>query len=296
MAIRVDYHLHTGASYDSRTSDAQVIECALATGLAVVCVADHDTIEGAVTLSAAAPAGLRVVVGCEFTCDDGSHVIGMGLRRMVFERRLPCLLDAIRDQGGRVILPHPYRRGSGIFRHELGRRPEFVRQVLARADAVEIHNGRDTWENNRRSHELVLRHGLPAVAGSDAHRPEEIGRVWVEYLEPGYVDGVSPRTIYGPIQPPHREHPLKRLALEAYHAHAQRLPVVRAAYRALRARLHADLPRATGAPRMLHVLASPSPAAGDQAGPRPGDGGGALAGALSSSPPRGAGGAARIAR
>ncbi len=257
--IRVDYHLHTWASYDCSTGTAEAIERALQAGLNVVCVTDHDTVDGAVKLAAAAPPGLAVVVGCEFTCSDGSHVIGMGLREMIAERRIRPLLEAIHDQGARVVLPHPFRRGSGIFRNEQHRSAEFVSEVLALADAVESFNARDTTENNRRSLELALQRGLAAVAGSDAHRPSEIGSTWVEYDGPGFVDGVSPRRIYGPPQLPAREHPLKRRLMELYHAHERRLPPLFAsAYRTLRSRLHRDGPRSTGAPRIQHAFPPPN--------------------------------------
>jgi predicted metal-dependent phosphoesterase TrpH len=272
--IRVDYHVHTWASYDCSTGTAEVLDRALQGGLDVVCVADHDTIDGAVRLAAAAPSGLTVVVGCEFTCDDGSHVLGLGLREMIAERRIRPLLEALREQGARVVLPHPFRRGSGILRGELHRSDEFLAEVLALADAVECFNARDTAENNRRSLDLVLRRGLSAVAGSDAHRPQEIGTTWVEYDGPGFVDGVSPRRIYGPPQVPTREHPLKRRAMELYHAHERALPtLVRKAYRALRSRLHRDGPRSAGAPRIQHAFPShplsPAPVGG-QAGARHG--------------------------
>jgi predicted metal-dependent phosphoesterase TrpH len=293
--VRVDYHLHTWASYDSSTSTAEVFERALGAGLDVVCVTDHDTVDAAVRLAAAAPAGLAIVVGCEFTCHDGSHVIGIGLREMIAERRLRPLLEAIRDQGARVVLPHPFRRGSGIFRNELHRSDVFVAEVLELTDAVESFNARDTALNNLRSLELVLARRLAAVAGSDAHRPAEIGSTWVEYDGPGFIDGVSPRRIYGPPQVPAREHPLKRRLLELYHANERRLPpLVGSAYRALRSRLHRDGPRSTGAPRIQHAFplptepAAPGPA-GAQASHRPGALG-LLAGAVLADPPPGSGG------
>jgi len=253
-----------------------------------------------VRLAAAAPSGLAVVIGCEFTCDDGSHVLGLGLDEMTAERRIRPLLEGLREQGARIVLPHPFRRGSGIFRSELRRSHEFMREALALVDAVECFNGRDTAENNRRSLELALERGLAAVAGSDAHRPQEIGTTWVEYDGPGFIDGVSPRRIYGPPQVPAREHPLKRRALELYHAHERELPaMVGRAYRALRSRLHRDGPRSAGAPRIHHAFASdpvPSDAAGGEAGARGGAGGGAAGAALAAPRALGDGGAGHLAR
>ncbi|HYD42119.1 MAG TPA: PHP domain-containing protein [Anaeromyxobacter sp.] len=297
--MRVDYHLHTWASHDARSSTAEVLERALAAGLGMVVVTDHDTIEGAVALAAAAPRALHVVVGCEFTCDDGTHVIGVGLRDMIGERRLPHLLDAIRAHGAQVLLPHPFRRGSGIFRAERRRSESFVRDVLARTDLLEAFNGRDTFENNARSHDLALRAGLPSVAGSDAHRTAEIGRTCVEYAGAAFVHGASPRRIRGAPRPPRPEHPLKRRLMELYHANAGRLPGLDAAYRALRARFHADGPPLTSEPRIVHdlpALSAPSPAlARGEAGAGRDVRGGAAGRPLPAPPRAGGGGEGQLA-
>jgi predicted metal-dependent phosphoesterase TrpH len=260
--VRVDYHFHTDRSYDSRTSPAAVLEAAARAGLDVLCVTDHDTIEGALALAGlAAGSGVEIVVGCEFTCDDGSHVIGLHLSRMIAERRPLALMEAIRLQGGRVLVPHPFRRGSGLFRPELRRPEAFVREVLARTDLVECFNGRDTWENNRRSRAFALAHGLAAVASSDAHEAREVGTVFVEYPDGGPVaHGRSPRAIWFPTQPPRVEHPAKRAAMELYHRYERRLPAaVARLYRAARRRARRDAPRPSEAsPRLQYEL----PAAG----------------------------------
>jgi predicted metal-dependent phosphoesterase TrpH len=251
--VRVDYHFHTSSSYDSEISLDAVLERAARVGLDVLCVTDHDTIEGAVALAARAGPSLTVVVGCEFTTEDGSHVIGLGLTDLLTERRFLPLLDAIHAQGGRVLLPHPFRRGSGLFRNEARRPAGFVRDALARVDLVECFNGRDSYESNQRSHAFALAHGLAAVAGSDAHAAVELGSVYVEYREHEFVHGASARRVFFPPQPPVTENPLKRRLLELYHGHKEALPpFVSDAYRALRRRLRRDAPRPGDAPPALH--------------------------------------------
>ncbi len=253
--VRADYHFHTRFSYDSRTSLAEVLERAAASRLECLCVTDHDTIAGAEKLAAMARAPLRVVVGCEFTCDDGSHVIGLGLADMIREARPLALMERIKLQGGLVLLPHLFRRGSGIFRNELRRGDAFVRDALALADLAECFNGRDTYENNERSRRFVAERGLRAVAGSDAHRPQRIGSVFVEYDGPRFVHGVSPRRVFFPPQRPVREHPLKRGAMELYHRHERRLPsIVRAAYRAARGAMRRDQASFESPPQLQYQL------------------------------------------
>ncbi len=257
-AVRVDYHFHTDHSYDGRSSPREVLEAATRAGLDVLCVTDHATIEGAVRLAALAGPELRVVVGCEFTCDDGSHVIGLHLADLLPERRPLALMDRIRAEGGRVLVPHPFRRGSGLLRPELRRPAAFVRDVLARADLVECFNGRDTFENNRRSRAFALEHGLASVAGSDGHDARELGAVFVEYGEPA-ADGAPPARVFFPTQPERREHPLKRAAMELYHRYERRLPAaVARAYRAARRRARRDAPRFPDpTPRLQYELPAP---------------------------------------
>ena len=46
---------------------------------------------------------------------------------------------------------------------------------FGQCDALEAHNGRGTKEENRFSRDLLGALGLPGVAGSDAHRAEQLG-------------------------------------------------------------------------------------------------------------------------
>jgi hypothetical protein len=259
--IRVDYHFHTDASYDSRVSPEEALEQAERASIRVLCVTDHDTIDGAARLQARQRPAVQVVVGCEFTTGDGSHVIGLELADMIEEKDTFALIEKIKLQGGLVLLPHPFRRGSGIFRNELGRPAGFVERVLSLADMVECFNGRDTWENNQRSHRLAAERGLASVAGSDAHEVAELGLVYVEYEEAPFRHGASARRIFFPSQSPVAEHPAKRKVMELYHRHKDRLPsALTAAYRSSRAWMKRDAPRRREArPRLQYELpASPT--------------------------------------
>lgn len=254
---RVDYHLHTMFSYDSKTSPEAVLERALQTGLGCVCVTDHDTIEGAIALTQIRCPEVEIVVGCEFTVEDGSHVIGLHLKDMISERRVPNLLEEIQRQGGLVLLPHPFRRSSGIFRNEMRRSDEFVREVLSFTDMVECFNGGDSYDHNRKSFAFAMARGLPTVAGSDAHDAARIGSVFVEYAEVDSEHGISPRDVYFPAQPPLFENPVKRRLMELYHRHRRSFPpALDAAYRESRKRLTGNSRReAATPPRMQYRFA-----------------------------------------
>jgi undecaprenyl phosphate N,N'-diacetylbacillosamine 1-phosphate transferase len=261
-STRIDYHAHTRFSSDCETPLEAALERALQAGLTCLCVTDHDTIEGALVLSRIRPPELEIVVGCEFTADDGSQVIGLNLTETIAERRIPQLLQRIRQQGGLVLLPHPFRRGSGIFRNEMKRSEAFVRDVLAATDLIECFNGRDSYDNNRRSYRFAVELGLPAVAGSDAHTAAEIGSVFVEYADGDLAHGVSPRQVFFPNQPRRSENPAKRRLMELYHRHEASLPAtVSTLYRVSRKRLRSDLPSRTGLPPRSQYTFPRAPAA-----------------------------------
>ena len=253
---RIDYHFHTSYSYDGHAGLEEILAAARRAGLGTLCVTDHDTIEGALRLRELAGDTLEVVIGCEFTCDDGSHLVGLGLREMVRERRILPLMQLVRAQGATVLLPHLFRRGSGIFRDELGRSAAFVREVLRRADAVECFNGRDTFEHNARSRRFAEERGLAAVASSDAHHAAEVGSVFVEYPDGGIRHGRGLRGVYFPTQRERHEHPLKRRAMELYHRNAAALPgFLRDGYRLARRTLgRDDAERGRAAPELQYQL------------------------------------------
>jgi hypothetical protein len=79
MTPRVDLHLHTTAS-DGQLSPAEVVHKALALGLSVIAITDHDTTDGIEeALEAAKGTGLEVIPGVEISTDVPQtevHILG----------------------------------------------------------------------------------------------------------------------------------------------------------------------------------------------------------------------------
>jgi predicted metal-dependent phosphoesterase TrpH len=173
--VRVDLHLHTSASFDCRVAPERMARRCAALGLRPIFVTDHDTLDGALALRSLHPD--EVVVGQEIATRDG-ELIGLFLSAPV-----PPGLTAretasrIRDQGGLVYLEHPY----DTFRRHL--KEEAIEELAEGVDVVEVFNARSTEEANRRAEDLCAILGVPAGAGSDAHRLEEVGLAYVEMEE-----------------------------------------------------------------------------------------------------------------
>lgn len=110
-------HAHTLAS-DGMVSTVDLAEAAAAIGLSVVCVTDHDTIAADFDAGAerAGELGIELVRGEEvttrmnpFTGEPGIHVVGLFLDRAVRQgMTVEDTVDAIHDEGGLAVLPHPF--------------------------------------------------------------------------------------------------------------------------------------------------------------------------------------------
>lgn len=155
-------HIHTDYSYDSNITVEQLARGCAAEGVGCVAVTDHDSIEGARRL--AGISDINVIVGEEVSTRDG-HLIGLFLEEWI--RPGLSALDtarAIREQGGLVLLPHPFVRA---FSCGLG---DTARQMPEWIDAVEVGNGQNL---SRRADRLAAafaeQHNLPQYVGADSH-------------------------------------------------------------------------------------------------------------------------------
>jgi histidinol phosphatase-like PHP family hydrolase len=110
MAL-ADPHCHTTAS-DGMVTPQELVDAAVNAHLDLIAVTDHDTMASVKEVQQRGEAaGLAVVAGQEITTKwpAQTHVMGWFLERPV--KRGMSLEDsvaAIHDQGGLVIIPHPF--------------------------------------------------------------------------------------------------------------------------------------------------------------------------------------------
>ncbi|HVF32149.1 MAG TPA: CehA/McbA family metallohydrolase [Acidimicrobiales bacterium] len=184
--VRVDLHSHTMWSGDATTTPDELAEAVAESGIDVLCITDHGTINGAVELARSGALGCRVVVGEEVRTAAG-ELIGLFLtERLPFGLKPQDAVAAIRGQGGLVYVPHPF----DPMRHCLA---EDALEALAGSgglDAVEAFNAKVSLDHlNRRAAEFATSHGLAAGAGSDAHVAAAVGAAYVEMPD---FDDASP--------------------------------------------------------------------------------------------------------
>lgn len=174
--MSIDLHMHSKHSFDSKTKVEQILKTAVSQGLSAISITDHDNLEGSIEAAEKAPDSLMIIKGMEITSDVGD-IIALFIEKPIKSQVFPDLIHEIREQGGIVYLPHPFR----------GRRSISL-ELLEHIDVFEVYNGRsqgiDLGEDNFGNREIVQfasSHKLSGVGGSDAHKPPELMcvKTWV---------------------------------------------------------------------------------------------------------------------
>jgi histidinol phosphatase-like PHP family hydrolase len=222
-----DLHVHTALSpcADAGMTPPAIVDAALAEGLDMIAVCDHNTARNAAAVQAVAGARLAVIAGMEITTAEECHVVGLfpgahaaeaaaaeigaTLGRIddeyeaFFGEQVVC--DARGAETGRetlalatatplgvdavVALVHRYD-GIAVAAH-IDRSSFGVIGQLgffpdeAGFDAVEL--SRHVPPGSEREAEFAV-HGLPILHSSDAHYPGDVGavRTAVRCVRPGF--------------------------------------------------------------------------------------------------------------
>jgi len=161
----LDLHVHSIYSRDSTLKPERIIKISKKKGLSGIAITDHNTMTGAIKTKSIESDDFMVIIGSEITTDKGD-VIGLFLNENIKSRRFIDVIDAINDQGGISILPHPYK-------NKFADPVELIKNV----DMIEVMNARISKKLNDKASILSKKFGKRIVAGSDAHTSFEVGRV-----------------------------------------------------------------------------------------------------------------------
>jgi predicted metal-dependent phosphoesterase TrpH len=178
---RADLHIHTHFSKDGASSPEEVVDAAVSKGVHVICITDHDTIEGALKAQKYAqekyPGQIDVLVGQEISVkeavlSDIGHIIAIGIKEPI-AKNLPIFDAALRihKQNGLVMAPHVYSpNGIGV--------KAFSNEV----DCIEAYEADDSnviGEHNARK--MAERFDVPKIAASGAHRAQDVGKASIAF-------------------------------------------------------------------------------------------------------------------
>ena len=136
---KADLHMHTNLG-DGTASPQRLLEVAKQRGLKVIAVTDHDHMEGCKRVQELIDRNgndIEMVWGCEVTTRQG-HFLGLFMKRPVkFLTHVEAAIEAIKEQGGLCVIPHP----MGRLVPSLSRRK--IDDLLTRGypiDGIELYN------------------------------------------------------------------------------------------------------------------------------------------------------------
>ena len=136
---KADLHMHTNLG-DGTASPHKLLEVAKRRGLKVVAVTDHDHMEGCKRVQELIDRGesdIEMIWGSEVTTRQG-HFLGLFMKRPVkFLSHVEAAIEAIKEQGGLCLIPHP----MGRLVPSLSRRK--IEELLTRGyeiDGIELYN------------------------------------------------------------------------------------------------------------------------------------------------------------
>ena len=212
---RADIHMHTNLG-DGWSSPAQVIKVALARGLRLVAITDHDHVEGAkrvADLLAQQELPLQLITGVEVSTRQG-HLLGLFINKAPRSlRSVEESIDAIKEQGGLVVIPHPMGRlVPSLSRAKID---DLLKNGFP-IDGIEIYNPSPANASMRLAvRNANRRWGLAETGGSDAHFWQHIGSAYT--LFPGSTPGDLRRAILErTARPGGQELPPARLSPATY--------------------------------------------------------------------------------
>ena len=187
--LRADLHVHSKYSIEPRfvfntfeiravNGPEKIIDTAIRRGINVLAVTDHDTVAGGVCgekyVRKKGIENFTFIKGEEITTDKG-HLLGIGIEETIKPGLSPEeTADRIREQGGVVVVPHPYTH-YGIKEHTL----------TVKADAIEVFNPR-FWISNISNlrkgfyEKLAKEHNFGRLSNTDAHTLSILGKAYSE--------------------------------------------------------------------------------------------------------------------
>ena len=166
--MKYDLHIHSKYSSDGVLEPQKIVKIAMKRGLNGIAITDHNTIKGGLEAKKYESEEFTVIVGSEIATEKG-EIIGLFLSEEVKSRDVQDAISEIKEQGGFVVLPHPFDELRHSAFHPTGEDVKFI-------DGVEGFNSRCVFQNyNKSAVEFAIKHNLTITGGSDAHFINEIG-------------------------------------------------------------------------------------------------------------------------
>lgn len=178
--MRIDLHIHTRPrSSCSLIDPKELLVEAKRAGLDAICLTEHQHRWDPRDVEALSrEGGIPVFQGNEITTNQGDILVFGYPEDVKGVVALDDLRLEVRKAGGLMIAAHPFRGFLlfGIAQLRLDVEQASRRPVFQNVDGLEVLNCKVTDSENDMARRVADRLGLLAMAGSDAHRLDEVGQ------------------------------------------------------------------------------------------------------------------------
>jgi predicted metal-dependent phosphoesterase TrpH len=213
---RADIHMHTNLG-DGWASPARIIAEATRRRLTLIAVTDHDHLEGAKRveelLLQQGNSSLQMITGVEVSTRQG-HLLGLFVKKAPRAMRsVEESIEAIKEQGGLVIVPHPLGRlVPSLSRAKINALLEKGYAI----DGIETYNPTPANASMRATVRTANQEWkLAETGGSDAHFWQHIGAAYT--LFPGTTpDNLRQAIVERTTRPGGQEQPPTHLSPGIY--------------------------------------------------------------------------------
>ncbi len=183
--MKIDMHCHVKeGSIDSKVTLEEYITVLKERGFQGMLITDHDTYNGyrhwKSQMKGKVHQDFVVLKGIEYDTCDAGHIICImpeGVKMRLLELRgLPVtvLIDFVHRHGGILGPAHPC--GEKYLSFANTKRYYKSPEIIKRFDFIEVFNACEPEESNQGAAKLAKKYKKPGIGGSDAHKPDCIGR------------------------------------------------------------------------------------------------------------------------
>jgi predicted metal-dependent phosphoesterase TrpH len=160
--LKIDIHIHSQYSEDAAGTPKEIMKLLQKKGLHGMAITDHNSIKGSLEALKLKPQDFIIIPGVEISTTDG-HLLALGVTQNIpRDLSVEETVEKIIELGGTPIVPHLFRRMSGIKKDKL-------ETIYKKIPAMEVFNGCSLPKTNVRTAQVARELNLGGTGGSDAH-------------------------------------------------------------------------------------------------------------------------------
>lgn len=165
---KLAFHIHSYFSYDCKINPDKIVNFAIANNFNYLVITDHDSVNGSIqarNYTIERNINIEVPISAEYLTDIGDLIV-VNVKenfKKIVDHKILCKI--VRNLGGHVILPHPFK----------GHRLDKI--DYSNIDHIEVFNSRCSSEENIKAIALAQKMNKKFIYGSDAHFLNDIKNV-----------------------------------------------------------------------------------------------------------------------